>query len=134
MIQKGTGSETVPKTRQFQKDMNGPIPKGFESNDAGHIIANQLGGTGKNEYNIIPQSSHFNRGTWKTEVEGLVYKEVLENGSANYVIKPQYASATATRPHKIHYRIESGGRVLENDIDNPVINKNDLPFLRDVGN
>lgn len=62
--------------------MNGPIPKGYEPNDAGHILGDQLGGSGKDPSNIIPQSAHFNRGAWKAEVETLVHNLVKENGSA----------------------------------------------------
>lgn len=105
--------------------MNGKVPTGFEGNDAGHVVANTLGGTGKETYNIIPQSSHFNKGVWKNQVEKLVFNEVIRNGNAKYTIKPIYVGES-TRPTRIHYRIESGGRVLAGDIENPVIKKKDI--------
>lgn len=80
--QRGVGSATNKDTRTYSKDMNGPIPKGYEPNDAGHILGDQLGGSGKDPSNIIPQSAHFNRGAWKAEVETLVHNLVKENGSA----------------------------------------------------
>lgn len=62
--------------------MNGPIAKGYEPNDAGHIVGDQLGGSGRDTLNNIPQSAHFNQGVWKSEVETLVHNIVRKNGSA----------------------------------------------------
>lgn len=80
--QKGAGSGTNKDTRDHSKDMNGPIPRGNEPNDAGHIVGDQIGGSGKDPSNIIPQSAHINRGAWKAEVEGLVHSLVKAHGSA----------------------------------------------------
>lgn len=132
MIQAGTGSGTNPETRLYQKGMAGPIEKGFESNDAGHIIANQIGGTGTQTYNIFPQSAHFNRGAWKVEVEQLVYDEVLKNGSAKYIVKLIYENATETRPYEIRYKIEGKTGTVQNDMINPKIRKDDRKILSDL--
>lgn len=112
--------------------MNGPIPRGYEPNDAGHIIAHRLGG-GIDEHNIIPQSSHINKGAWKKEVEDLVHKMVLDNGEALFTVKPVYRHLS-TRPYKILYRIESGGSVVANDMVNPKILKKEKPILSKLSN
>jgi hypothetical protein len=40
---------------------------GKSTDDAGHIIGNQLGGTGRSLYNIFPQSPNINRDAWSQE-------------------------------------------------------------------
>lgn len=132
-IQRGTGSGTDKDTIKYSKTMNGPIPKGFEKNDAGHIIGNQLGGTGGENYNIVPQSSHFNRGAWLKSVETLVHNEVKRNGEAKFTVKPIYDSPESTRPDRIHYQIESGGQTLRGDIANPLIKNSDKTDLNKIG-
>lgn len=46
--------------------------------DAGHCIANRLGGLGNDLDNLFPQNCHVNRGKFKS-LEGKVYKILKEN-------------------------------------------------------
>lgn len=110
--------------------MNGPIANGFEPNDAGHLVAHDLGGPGTKEHNIIPQSANINRGMW-AQLEKIARNEVLTNGYAWYTLKPIYENNAATRPESIRYRLESGKNpVRTGDIANPRIKKSDRKILR----
>lgn len=85
----------------------GRPPANFDPVDAGHMIGDGLGGTGGENYNIIPQSAHMNRGAWLKEVEDLAYATTKSYGRTEFTVVPVYDSPTATRPYKIDYKIVS---------------------------
>jgi len=54
-----TGSETTDTTRTYARSL------GLPDDDAGHILANRLGGSGRDPVNIFPQNLSINRGQWR---------------------------------------------------------------------
>ncbi|XP_024081852.1 uncharacterized protein LOC112126648 [Cimex lectularius] len=94
------GTKTNKRVRTYSKDM------GYESDDAGHVIARRLGGDGKDEKNIIPQNPSVNRGEWK-KIEDLTYAEVKKTGKVKMQVEPIYSGEKSTRPKSIYYRISS---------------------------
>lgn len=110
----GTGTGTNQAARDYTSNMGNP------SDDAGHILAARLGGSGTDLRNIFPQSRHINRGAWAREVEGLVALVVQSQGSAIFTINLIYEETTDTRPQLIVYRIKSGNYVWQiGDMVNP---------------
>ena len=98
-----TGSEPTAKIRSFKDDY------GCESDDAGHIIANRLGGCGNAAANIFPQDPRINRGEFRS-VEAKVADAVKDLRSSKdyirYTVELGYSSAKKTRPHVVYYRIQ----------------------------
>jgi DNA/RNA non-specific endonuclease len=72
----GQGTATNQAVRNFARNL------GNANDDAGHIVADRLGGLGTVNWNIFPQSPNINRGAWKVEIEGLVHDAVLGQGLA----------------------------------------------------
>ncbi len=69
-IQTG-GSTTNDVARKFARAMGKP------TDDVGHIIGNQLGGTGRSLYNIFPQNPNINRDAWSQEE--ITYRAAYNN-------------------------------------------------------
>ena len=107
------GSATNELTRHYASDMGGP------NDDAGHIIAQRLGGTGRYTGNIFPQSRNFNRGTWRS-IETQVANEMRRTDWVRFSINLLYDGERDTRPSSIIYRIENRERLNQmNDLYNP---------------
>lgn len=131
--QGGTGTATNKKTRKYAKDMNGFTPtKDQDPVDAGHLISDSSGGTGRSTHNIVPQSAHMNRGAWLNEVETLAYQTAYTYGKTEFTVMPVYESATATRPYKLDYQIVSEGIVLKGDLLNPILTKKEIEALKAI--
>lgn len=97
-IDKGTSPN--PKTQAFAKKL------GYPEDQAGHLIAKILGGTGYRIYNIVPQSRKSNTSSeWRTKVERAIRNKVRdENVNATFIVQPQYDSNIhPTRPYKLKY-------------------------------
>jgi glycerate kinase len=73
-IQTG-GSTTNDAARKFARAMGKP------TDDAGHIVGNQLRSTGRSLYNIFPQNPNINRGVWSQEenqILKLLFKSIIQ--------------------------------------------------------
>ncbi|BES98768.1 Hypothetical protein NTJ_11585 [Nesidiocoris tenuis] len=113
------GTPPSAKSRAYAKLMSG----GNAADDAGHLVAQRLGGTGRETYNIVPQNRKVNRGTWRTKVEAPIYDDVKKGNVVIYQVWPQYADSRATRPYRLTYvaKRPDGTIVLPmNSMDNPL--------------
>jgi hypothetical protein len=107
----GKGTGTTQQTRNYANDPKTERPDSIEGiaaskgeshrvhvpnpktgkSDAGHIVGKQLGGSGRNPANIMPQNPDYNRGNngqrdW-TDFERDSKKMIEEKGEALYTIK-----------------------------------------------
>lgn len=76
---------------------------GHINDDAGHIIAHRLGGTGSQAWNIFPQNRGFNRGTWAQQ-EDIIHDIASDRQDVEYTVILEYPNNQATRPKRIWYR------------------------------
>ncbi|KAB0790753.1 hypothetical protein PPYR_15658 [Photinus pyralis] len=120
-LRKGTGTNQA--TRDFTKLMGNNDPR-FANDDAGHIIAKNLGGPGDQPNNIYPQTALLNQGDWKG-IEKLVFDEVDKKGDRVFSLKLNYddSAGLSTRPTSVVYKIEdlNGNIIHSGDIENPLI-------------
>jgi hypothetical protein len=71
--------------------------------DAGHILANRLGGWGNQTINIFPQDLSINRGAY-AQFENDIYDCIYGGASsAKLSWTFSYASSTKTKPNKVAY-------------------------------
>lgn len=103
----GTNSSSIAQARNL----------GEPTDDAGHVIARRLGGSGGVD-NVFPQSSAVNRGEFRV-FEGRVADLVAKHGQVDISIRFKYRRGE-TRPHTIEYRATApNGEVLEQKFRNP---------------
>jgi len=108
----GTGSATSQATRNFARAM------GLPNDDAGHVIARMLGGSGTNTNNIFPQNLSVNRGTF-ARWERVIRRDIqAQNQVANLRVQFHY-TAGATRPYQIDYEYTLLGITTSNTFGNP---------------
>ena len=74
------GSETTSCTQQYSRMLE---DDGEKDCDAGHILANRLGGYGNIPTNIFPQNAGINRGIY-AQFEGYIY-DYLKNWLKNII-------------------------------------------------
>lgn len=115
----GKGTDTTSCTQEYSRMMD---DDGTQDCDAGHILANHLGGLGNQPINIFPQSAYMNRGTY-AQFEGKIYDCIASKGcNSGYLTwKFTYADSTRTKPDKVHYTASfDGGEcgTLSEDFDN----------------
>ncbi len=79
---------------------------GRAGDQAGHLIANRLGGYG-GQANIVAMSAQLNNGAYK-QFEAQVYDLVSAEGAATAVIRIQY-TGDSSRPSSITYDVSVGG-------------------------
>ncbi|UJR18756.1 hypothetical protein I4U23_005662 [Adineta vaga] len=91
------GSVTNDATRKFARSMGKP------TDDAGHIIGNKLGGTGKDTYNIFPQDLKINRGKWNQAEIKIRDSVLLSNQPVEVVVQLYYDKPQDTRPVRFFY-------------------------------
>ncbi len=107
------GSTTNDAVRKFARAMGKP------TDDAGHIIGNQLGGTGRSFYNIFPQNPNINRGAWSQE-ENQIRNLVLTTGQPiEVIVQLYYPTITATRPNHFTYRAAYNNACHSASVVNP---------------
>lgn len=104
------GSGTNKSSRNLAKEL------GEQDDDAGHAIANALGGKGgSTAHNIFPQEKGINRGQYRKFEQSV--RELVDTYDEVFVrIKFVYDSATDTRPSKIYYSVRVPGHVAERKI------------------
>lgn len=100
----GTTSCTQKYSRMLDDD-------GIQDCDAGHILANRLGGYGNQPINIFPQDASINRGEY-AQFENDIYECITEDTKEihldwNFI----YSNNTQTKPDSVKYTAEfSGGK------------------------
>jgi len=93
------GSDTTSCTREYARMLE---DDGEDSCDAGHILANRLGGYGNEPLNIFPQNSTINQGIYN-QFEGKIY-DCMMNSTLGYLKwKFYYMTNENTQPYKVTY-------------------------------
>ena len=101
-VKKG-GNEPNHETQLYARQLGSH--DGCDTDDAGHILANHLGGMGTEPINIMPQGRHLNRGAWKG-FEDSIYRCMTKRGGATKATLKYtwtYSSSTRTRPKTMTY-------------------------------
>lgn len=93
------GSETTSCTQKYSRLLD----DNTQECDAGHILANRLGGYGNQPLNIFPQNASINRGIYK-EMEYQIYDCMIENniGYLSWIF--YYEDNNKTKPYKVDYQ------------------------------
>ena len=107
-IKKG-GTATNASSRSWARSLGNP------DDDAGHIIAKLLGGSGGKD-GVFPQLSRTNRGLFR-DFEGEIANYVKTNGPVDVDIRFVYGSSN-TRPSKILYDVYQNGHTVLSDMFN----------------
>lgn len=113
------GTGTDPSVNKFVRTLGGE-----QSDDAGHIIARILGGTGEQNWNMFPIDKDLNRRKMagaEDSVHRIIANKLLNPKSPNTVtltVKMQYGPASPTRPVKVHYLAEYMTKVNNINVNN----------------
>ncbi|MCQ3028406.1 DUF6531 domain-containing protein [Pseudomonas tremae] len=102
-IKKG-GTATNASSRSWARSL------GNANDDAGHIIAKLLGGSGGKD-GVFPQLSKVNRGLFR-DFERTIANEVKTNGPVDIEIAFKYANG-GTRPTDIYYDFYRNGKLID---------------------
>jgi hypothetical protein len=96
----GTGTDTTSCTQSYSRMLD---DDGVQDCDAGHILANHLGGAGNQPINIFPQDLSINRGSY-AQFEGDIY-DCIDGGASSALLSWTftYESSTHTKPNKVDY-------------------------------
>ena len=99
------GSGTTSCTQDYSRMMD---DENLEC-DAGHILANRLGGPGNQPINIFPQKPSVNRGIFAS-FEETIY-DCIDNGkvTANLYWEFSYENSSNTRPYQVYYNASFSG-------------------------
>jgi hypothetical protein len=123
------GTDTDQRTRDYARKLGSQE----KADDAGHILANRLGGCGSatssspcNGYvNIFPQSPSINRGIYRT-MEGKIYDCLKTGGASKATLDWTFAykrvsGSPATRPSSYTYKaiFDKGCENLSETFSNP---------------
>ena len=95
-----TSNDLRTGTRTNKKSIAQARGLGFDTDDAGHIIAKRLGGSGDID-NVFPQDSRINRGQFRL-FEAEIANAVKTYGSVDVSIQLKYKNG-GTRPTHIIY-------------------------------
>lgn len=96
------GTETTDCTRKYSRMLE---DDGNQNCDAGHILANHLGGYGNIPTNIFPQNLNINRGSY-ADFENDIY-ECMISGANNADLKwVFYYHNNHTMPYQIDYQAD----------------------------
>ena len=96
------GSETTSCTQKYSRMLE---DDGLQDCDAGHILANRLGGYGNQPLNIFPQDPSTNRGIY-AQMEGRIYDCMQEANEGYLSWEFIYANSTSTKPINVIYSAE----------------------------
>lgn len=94
------GTDTTDCTQKYSRMLE---DDGASNCDAGHIMANRLGGYGNQPINIFPQQFSINRGLY-AQFEDKIY-HCIQSGSSqaslSWVFK--YRNSSSTMPYEVYY-------------------------------
>jgi hypothetical protein len=95
------GTDTTSCTQSYSRMLD---DDGVQDCDAGHILANRLGGPGNQPINIFPQDLSINRGAY-AQYEDSIYS-CFKSGatSASLAWTFSYESSSQTKPIKVVYK------------------------------
>ncbi|WP_052877928.1 RHS repeat-associated core domain-containing protein [Chromobacterium subtsugae] len=106
-----TGTKTSTSSRAFARSLGCP------HDDAGHAIANRLGGSGGDD-GVFPQALGINRGQYRTH-EAQIAEKVKAGDNVIVRVVPQYDKGS-TRPHSVLYQTRINGKTTTRVFDNPL--------------
>lgn len=94
------GTDTTSCTQDYSRMLD---DDGTKDCDAGHILANRLGGPGNQPINIFPQAASINRGIY-AQFEDSIY-DCVSGGSSSASLSWtfSYASTSNTKPDSVKY-------------------------------
>lgn len=95
---------------------------GYQGDQAGHLLAARLGGSGKDQRNLFPQNGNCNMGSWNSFPEGDI-AALLENNDVEYSVKLLYKDDQTKRPYKViacYAAANKGSKKNEFQLDNPI--------------
>jgi hypothetical protein len=100
------GTDTTSCTQQYSRMLD---DDGIQDCDAGHILANRLGGYGNQPINIFPQDLSINRGAY-AQYENTIYHCMLSGAKVgNLEWQFLYTNSTRTKPHNVVYSASFDG-------------------------
>ena len=104
MINMNKGTETTTCTQNYARSLD---DDGIQDCDAGHILANHLGGPGNQPINIFPQDLSVNRGSY-AQYEDTIYTCITTKGVnyADLAWSFTYSSNTKTKPINVKYDVK----------------------------
>lgn len=88
---------------------------GTKDCDAGHILANRLGGPGNQPINIFPQDLSVNRGAYN-QFEAVIYDCLMKYSATQAKLSWtfSYSSSTKTKPNQVKYVADfTGGTCVD---------------------
>ena len=106
------GTDTTSCTQDYSRSLD---DDGTKDCDAGHILANRLGGSGNQPINIFPQDLSINRGSY-AQYEGTIYDCVMNQGASSAKLSWTftYSDSTRTKPSGVTYKADySGGKCAD---------------------
>lgn len=101
------GTDTTTCTQNYARSLD---DDGVQDCDAGHILANHLGGPGNQPINIFPQDLSVNRGSY-AQYEDTIYTCITTKGVtyADLAWSFTYSSNTKTKPISVKYDVHYTG-------------------------
>jgi hypothetical protein len=105
----GNGSDTTSCTRKYARMLE---DDGADSCDAGHILANHMGGYGNQPLNIFPQNSTINKGLYN-QYEGKIYDCILNASYGFLTWDFYYETSQNTQPNKVIYTAKFENSICE---------------------
>jgi len=98
------GTDTTTCTQNYARSLD---DDGVQDCDAGHILANRLGGPGNQPINIFPQDLSINRGAF-AQFEDSIYTCITSKGAeyADLSWSFDYSSTTKTKPNSVKYDVK----------------------------
>ena len=87
------------------------------NDDAGHIIAHDLGGV-SDGINLLPQNASLNRGAYK-KMENKIKKDVKKGHKAEIEIKIHYTGASERPTNYVYSYYKNGNLDAKKTFDNP---------------
>lgn len=106
------GTDTTSCTQSYSRTLD---DDGVQDCDAGHILANRLGGSGNQPINIFPQDLSVNRGAY-AQYEGTIYDCIMNQGASSAKLSWTftYADSTRTKPNGVTYKADyTGGKCAD---------------------
>ena len=111
------GTETTSCTQEYSRTLD---DDGTEDCDAGHILANRLGGPGNQPINIFPQDLSINRGSYAQYEDDIYHCITGGASSADLAWKFYYESTDKTKPYKVKYTVDyHGGDCADSEVEFP---------------